>query len=171
MMLSIKEGIPTGTIGTKKMELIDFIIQSKISSYASAGEGREKKFDDDSVGFEIISDGYRYLDQFNGFNPFAGSEKVFGEGNELLWVMNYFGEILPSGSDPKKIYYFLREAMRLITPEYPFRGPNSYENQNYRYVNQQYGSFNRFHGIEKIFENDEEVYVLYYHGGKLKKDM
>lgn len=42
------------------------------------------KSDDGSVGFEITSDGYRYLDQFNGFNPFADTEKVFGEGNELL---------------------------------------------------------------------------------------
>ena len=153
------------------MSLIDFILQSKISSYAGSGEGREKKFDDGSVGFEITSDGYRYLDQFNGFNPFAGSEKVFGESNELLWIMNYFGEILPSGSDPEKIYSFLREAMRLITPEYPFRGPEFYENQNYRYENQQYGSLNHFHGIEKMFEKNEEVYVLYYHGGILKKEM
>ena len=82
--------------------------------------------------------------------------------------MNYFGEILPSGSDPNKTYSFLREAMRLITPEYPFRGPAFFENQNYRYENQQHGSFEHFHGIEKIFEKNEEVYVLYYHGGMLK---
>ncbi len=133
------------------MNLIDFILQSKLSSYAGNEQGKEVKFDDGSVGFEITSGGYRYLDQFNGFNPFAGSEKVFGEGSELLWIMNYFGEILPSGSDPNKTYSFLREAMRLITPEYPFRGPAFFENQNYRYENQQYGSFKHFHGIEKIF--------------------
>ncbi|NLD35811.1 MAG: hypothetical protein GX654_02995 [Desulfatiglans sp.] len=150
------------------MKLIDFIIQSKKSSYASTGEGREKKFDNGSVGFEIINNGYRYLDQFNGFNPFAGSEKVFKEVNELLWVLNYFGEILPGGSAPKKIYSFLKEAMRLITPEYPLRGPEFYENLNYRYENKQHGSFNHFHGIEKIFEKNEEVYVLYYHGGIIK---
>ena len=146
-------------------------MQSKISTYASTEEGREKKFDDGSVGFEIISNGYRYIDRFNGFNPFTGSEKIFGEGNELLWVFNYFGEILPNGTDPKKIYSFLREAMRLITPEYPFRGPEFYENQNYRYENKQDGSLDHFHGIEKIFEKNKEVYVLYYHGGILKKDM
>lgn len=153
------------------MNLIDFTLKSKISSYASNGEGREKKFDDGSVGFEITSDGYRYLDRYNGFNPFGGSEQVFGDGNKLLWVQNYFGEFLPNGSDPKNIYSFLREAMRLITPEYPFRGPKSFEKQNYRYENQQYGSFEHFHGIEKIFKNNEEVYVLYYHGGRIQKAM
>lgn len=153
------------------MSLIDFVLQSKISSYASDGEGREKKFDDGSVGFEITSDGYRYLDRYYGFNPFVGSEQIFGDDNKLLWVMNYFGEVLPNGSDPERIYSFLREAMRLITPEYPFRGPELFEKQNYRYENKQYGSFDHFHGIEKIYENSEEVYVLYYHGGRIQKAM
>ena len=126
------------------------------------------KFDDGSVGFEIISDGYRYLDRYNGFNPFAGSEQIFDSDNALLWVMNYYGEVLSSGSDPKSIYSFLKEAMLLVSPEYPFRGPEKLEKQNFRYENQQHGSIERFHGIESIYENDEKVYVLYYHGGGIK---
>jgi len=153
------------------MALIDFILKAKLSGYASGGEGQEKKFDDDSVGFEILSGGYRYLDRYNGFNPFAGSEQIFGPKDSLLWVMNYFGEVLPSDSEPKKIYSFLKEAMLLISPECPFRGPAKLENQNFRYENQQYGSLDRFHGIESIYENHKKVYVLYYHGGRIQNDM
>lgn len=151
------------------MTLIDFIIKAKSSGYASGGEGQEKKFDDGSLGFEMVSDGYRYLDRYNGFNPFVGSEHIYDSGNALLWVMNYYGEVLPSGSDPKNIYSFLKEAMLLINPEYPFRGPAKLEKQNLRYENVQNGSIDRFHGIESIYENNEKVYVLYYHVGKIKK--
>jgi len=76
--------------------------------------------------------------------------------------MNYFGEVLPNDSEPKKSYSFFQEAMLLISPEYPFRGPAKLENQNFRYENQQYGSLDRFYGIESIYENNKKVYVLYY---------
>ena len=151
------------------MTLIAFIIKAKLSGYASGGEGQEKKFDDGSLGFEMVSDGYRYLDRYNGFNPFVGSEYIYDSENALLWVMNYYGEVLPSGSDPRNIYSFLKEAMLLITPEYPFRGPAKLEKQSLRYENVQNGSLDSFHGIENIYENNEKVYVLFYHGGKMNK--
>ncbi|MCP4746197.1 MAG: hypothetical protein GY874_08660 [Desulfobacteraceae bacterium] len=151
------------------MTLIDFILKAKLSGYASRDEGKEKKFNDGSVGFEILTDEYRYLDRYNGFNPFAGSEQIFDSNNGLLWVMNYFGEVLPNGSNPKGIYSFLREAMLLISPDYPFRGPAKLEKQDFIYENQQYGSVDSFHGIESIYENNDKVYVLYYHGGKIQK--
>ena len=150
------------------MPLIDFILKAKLSGYASGGEGQEIKFDDGSIGFEIVSEGYRYLDRYNGFNPFAGSEQIFDSDNGLIWVMNYFGQVLSSGSDAKSIYSFLKEAMLQITIENPFRGPEKFEKLNFRYENKQHGSLDRFHGIECIYENNEKVYVLYYHGGKIQ---
>ncbi len=153
------------------MTLIDFILKAKLSGYAGGGEGQEIKFDDGSVGFEFESEGFSYLDKYNGFNPFAGSEQVFNLNNTMVWVMNYYGEVLPNSANPKNIYAFLKEAMLLVSPEYPFRGPAKLEKQKFRYVNQQHGSLDRFHGTESIFEHDEEVYVLYYHGGKIHKTM
>jgi len=81
------------------MTPIDFIIKAKLSSYAIGGEDQEKKIDDGSLGFEMVSDGYRYLDRYNGFNPFAGSEHVYDSENALIWVMNSYGEVLPSHSE------------------------------------------------------------------------
>ncbi len=153
------------------MILIDFILKAKLSGYANGGEGQKKKFDDGSVGFEILSDEYRYLDRYSGFNPFAGSEQIFDSNNALIWVMNYFGEVLPSDSEPNNIYSFLKEAMLQISPEYPFRGPAKLENQNMRYENKQHGSLDSFHGIENIYENNKKVYTLYYHGGRMQETM
>lgn len=151
------------------MTLIDFIIKAKLSGYASGGEGQELKFGDGSKGFELVSDGYRYLDRYNGFNPFSGSERVFDSDNTLVWIMNYYGKVLPGCTDPKGIYSFLKEAMLLISLQYPFRGPAQLEKQNLRYENIQNGSFGSFQGVESIYQNDEKVYVLFYHGGSLKK--
>lgn len=149
------------------MNLLDFILQGKISGYASGGEGQEKVFDDGSRGFESIGHGYRYLDRYYGFNPFTGTEHIYDANGALLWVMNYYGQVLPTCSDPTKVYSFLKEAMRLVSPEYPFRGPAMFEQGNLRYENQQSGTLDNFHGTESIFENGEKVYFLHYHGGKL----
>lgn len=153
------------------MTLIDFLLKSKLSGYASGSEGQKIRFNDNSIGFEILSDRYRYLDRYYGFNPFVGTEYVFDSNKALLWTMNYFGEVLKNVSESEKIYSFLREAMFLITPESPFRGPSHFEKQSLRYENQQHGSLNHFHGIESIYRDDEKVYVLYYHGGSIKRDM
>jgi hypothetical protein len=149
------------------MTLLDFILQGKISGYASGGENQEKTFDDGSRGFEFSGYGYRYIDRYYGFNPFTGTEHIFTLNGPLLWVMNYFGEVFPTCSDPMKVYTFLREAMRLISPEFPFRGPALFEKGNLKYENQQNGTLDRFHGTESIFENQEKVYYLHYHGGKV----
>jgi len=149
------------------MTLLDFILQGKISGYASGGESREKTFDDGSRGFEFTGHGYRYLDRYHGFNPFTGTEHIYAANGPLLWVMNYYGQVLPICSDPNKVYAFLKEAMRLVSPEYPFRGPGLFEKGSLRYENQQYGTLDSFHGMESIFENNEKVYFLHYHGGKI----
>jgi hypothetical protein len=147
--------------------LLDFILHGKISGYASGGEGQEKTFDDGSRGFEFTKDGYRYLDRYYGFNPFTGTEQIYTVNGPLLWVMNYYGQVLPRCTDPMKVYTFLKEAMRLVSPEYPFRGPALFEKGGLMYENQQHGTLDSFHGTESIFENHEKVYILHYHGGKV----
>ncbi len=152
---------------TESVTLLDFILQCKLSGYASGGESQEKTFDDGSQGFETIGDGFRYVDRYYGFNPFAGTEHIYSANNSLLWVMNYYGLVLPTCSDPMKVYAFLREAMRLVSPDYPFRGPALLEKGDLMYENEQHGTLDSFHGTENIFENHEKIYFLHYHGGTL----
>lgn len=149
------------------MTLLDFILQAKVAGYASGGEGFEKAFEDGSKGFEFTGHGYRYVDRYYGFNSFIGTEHIYTDTGSLLWGMNYFGEVLPGCAEPGEVYAFLKEAMLLISPEYPFRGPALFEKGLWRYENQQHGTVERFHGTESIFKNNQLVYILYYHGGQL----
>ena len=57
------------------MTLADFIRKAKVSGYASGG-GQEKKFDDDSLGFELIADEYRYLDRYNRLGGLLNLKKI-----------------------------------------------------------------------------------------------
>ena len=75
------------------MALVDFIIKAKISGYASGGEDQKRKFDDGSLGFEFVADGYKYLDRYYGFNPFSGSEHVYDGDDSLICNINYFGRL------------------------------------------------------------------------------
>ncbi|BCS97214.1 hypothetical protein DSLASN_28460 [Desulfoluna limicola] len=153
------------------MALIDFILKAKLSGYASGGEGQKRAFDDGARGFEIAADGYRYLDRYYGFNPFSGAEHIYDADASLIWTMNYYGEVLPEHSAPEKIYAFLREAMLLITPEYPFRGPSELKQGHLQYENIQHGTLDSFHGVESIYEKGERVYFLFYHGGRMIKNI
>lgn len=152
------------------MPLVEFILQSRLAAYPGGNPENKREFDDGATGFEIISDKYRYLDRYYGFNPFVGAEHVYQDGTDLLWAMNYFGKILSDNAGPNEIYGFLKEALRCATPDYPFRGPDGYNAGNFRYENLQHGKFNSFHGIENIYFADEKVYTLYYHGGIIKPD-
>jgi len=149
------------------MELIDFILKAKLSAYAANDERYIREFDDGSKGFEYASGTYRYVDRFYGFNPFSGTEQVFDRRGLLIWKMNYYGEVVATGMDARKIYSFLKDALRLITPEYPFRGPANLEKEKFSYENIQKGTLDSFHGIESIYAIKERVYYLFYHGGKM----
>jgi len=152
------------------MALVEFIIKAKLSGYAAGREVRKRKFKDGSLGFEFKSEGYRYLDRYYGFNPFSGTEHVYDAGGILIWKMNYYGKILETHSNSGRIYGFLREAMSLVTPAFPFRGPAILEKEDFLYENRQNGSPESFHGVESIYEGGKRVYVLYYHGGKMIRD-
>ncbi len=156
--------------GKGTMKRIDFIIKSKLAGYAGGGERLEKDFGDGFRGFQIISDSYRYIDRYTGFNPFSGSECVFNADGVPIWTLNYFGEVVAKQTRPVKIYSFLREAMLQITPENPFRGPAHLQLGDLRYENLVNGEFERFHGVESIYEGDLRVYILYYHGGSLTQE-
>ncbi len=147
------------------MELVQFIITAKQAGYAAGSPGEAKTFEDGSKGFEISQGKWRYLDRYYGFNPFSGSEYVFDDKNRLIWIMNYYGNMLSASDDTAEIYAFLRQAMSRITPQFPFRGPPEFTSGQLRYINRQEGHLNCFNGRESIYHQDKKVYALFYHGG------
>ena len=51
--------------------------------------------------------------------------------------------------------------------EKPFRGPDNFEQNDFKYANTAGGDINNFKGEEKIFYKDKLIYELFYHGGSV----
>jgi hypothetical protein len=153
------------------MNLEQFLVRAKISTYATGGEALEKSMQDGSKAFffeDKDSRDFTYRDRYFGFNPFAGEEVVW-KGTKPIWIMNYYGAALENRKDidPREIYKFLRIALGKVDEERPFRGPKSYEEEDLSYVNKSTGSLDKFLGYETISYKGKEVYRLEYHGGRL----
>ncbi len=151
------------------MDIIEFILKAKVSGYARHAEEQKVKFDDGSIGFKYETDQLSYLDRYYGTNPFAGSEYIYNSDGTLVWLMNYYGGVTNQHESMEQIYSFLREVMLLITPDYPFRGPERLEGNSFLYENRQIGTIDRFNGTENILYGSDLVYSLHYHGGSLRE--
>ena len=152
------------------MNLNQFLVKAKINTYATEGEGGEKILDDNCRELIFEDAGFKYRDRYYGFDPFVGEEIVF-EDNKAIWGMNYYGQItskIIEGNLVKDFLDFLKESLRQIPEEIPFRGPKNFKNNDFEYTNQVEGNVERFVGKEKIFYKNEEIYSLDYHGGKIK---
>jgi hypothetical protein len=147
------------------MKLSQFLVKAKIHTYASGMEERELK--NGSKELSYGEDEFAYRDRYFGFNPFAGQEVVWYK-EKVVWVMNYRGRVLSERIPPKKVYQFLRKALRQVKENKPFRGPDHFAENDWTYVNQVEGSVKNFKGIEKIFFRGKPVYELGYHGGVIK---
>lgn len=141
------------------MKLNQFLVKAKINTYASS--------DDDIKELEFEEGEFKYKDQYFGFNPFIGEEIVWQNG-EAIWGMNYYGKVLDNSVPEKEIYNFLREALRQVSEDQPFRGPKRFEKNNFLYINKIDGSINNFKGVEEIFYKDQKVHEVNYYGGKIK---
>lgn len=79
--------------------------------------------------------------------------------------MNYYGKIISEITSAKSVYQFLQGALEKITEDKPFRGPDRFKKDNFRYFNKTRGSLEKFEGEEKIFYKGRLVYRLIYNGG------
>ncbi|MDP3244459.1 MAG: DUF5680 domain-containing protein [bacterium] len=145
-------------------QLSEFLVKAKINTYASSGEGGEKILPDGSKEFEFKEGEFKYRDRYFGFNPFLGEEIVF-QNKKIVLGMNYYGKIVSKIVPPKEIYQFLREVLRSVQKNKPFRGPDRLKKDNWEYFNKVKGTVEEFKGEETIFYKGELVYKLTYHGG------
>jgi len=65
--------------------------------------------------------------------------------------MNYYGKIVSEVIPAKDIYQFLQEALKRVTNDKPFRGPNNYRKDDFKYVNKIKARVEKFEGREIIF--------------------
>jgi hypothetical protein len=151
------------------LELCKFLVKAKINTYASGKEGNILTDESKELTFEEGE--FVYRDRYYGFNPFIGEEVVFRKG-KCTWGMNYYGyTILLENISQKEVYEFLRKALKMVREEKPFRGPDEYEENSFKYVNNVEGDVSRFNGTERIFYNGKEIYRLLYLGGYIKGEV
>ena len=138
-----------------------FLIKAKLNTYAS--QQNEIIKEDGSRELTFQEGKYSYQDIYFGSNPFIGQEIVF-EKNKPIWGMNYYGQ-----AKTIAVYQFLKEALRQVTEDLPFRGPEEFSREDWQYKNQVEGDLNFFKGKEQIFHQGKLVYELEYSGGKIER--
>lgn len=154
--------IEKNEVDFEKAEIIDFLIKAKKSTYA--GKGNETKPSrPNSHDLEYVEGELKYIDTYLGGENFLGEEALW-KNDVPFWSMNYAGRVLSeefSGS-------FLKEALRLVSKDNPYRGPIIYQRGQYKYHCVINGDFKWFQGYEEIYFNDNKTYECYFHGGEVK---
>ncbi len=152
-------------INTNK--LCEFLIKAKRSSYAAGNNAKSVKEKDGSTSLFFIDGDFKYHDNYFGGEPFGGREVIFYK-DKSVHIMVYYGKVNNTIKNSEPIYQFLREALKLIPKEYPFRGPKEFTNDNLTYKNLYFGNIDCFSGEETIIDkNGKVIYQGKYLGGKL----
>ena len=150
-------------------EFVQFLLSAKRETYASLGdEASVEALLPGSRQLEYREGPWFYRDIYFGVAYFVGQETVYHEGTPV-WAMSYAGGVLPEVEPQgmRRIYAFLREALRAVPPEMPYRGPREFHSTSdgWIYRNRAHGELARFWGAETITLEGRRVYELHYSGG------
>ena len=139
-------------------ELISFLIRAKNKTYA--GKGAESPSSRPCSHDLQYSEGeYLYIDSYLGGECFSGEEAVWHKGLPV-WSMNYTGRVTgePFSGD------FLKEALKRVTEEKPYRGPDVFEDGQWSYRCWSEGTPEWFQGCERICYQGKQVYDCVFFG-------
>lgn len=146
---------------TNQTNIKAFLVKAKQRTYAdSSGQTASSRL---ASYDHIYQDGdFTYLDSYFGTHSFSGQEILWQNGVPI-WSMNYYGDVLRDTFKSS----FLKTALMYPTLALPYRGPEHFQEGDYRYQLTVTGNFNKFHGVEKIYYQDELTYELFLHGGRI----
>ena len=149
-------------IGEYKMDkkIVESLCRAKRETYASGNAKECIPCRPNSHDLKYCEGNLIYIDTYLGGEKFVGEEAIWND-NITLWSMNYAGRIVEEGFEG----WFLKEALRIVNEEYPYRGPLSYENGEFKYECSFAGNFEWFDGEEVIYKNDVKIYECKFHGG------
>lgn len=148
--------------------VLDFLVKAKRQTYAAQG-------DDASVmpllpgsrQLEYGDGSFFYRDVYFGVAYFVGQETVYREARPY-WSMSYAGGVdssVTAKDEIRRIYAFLRAALRQVSEDHIFRGPSTFHDVDFEYRNTFEGKFEAFYGTEMIRQQGRTVYALHYSGG------
>ena len=143
-------------------EQIRFLIDAKKATYAGKGAEtsscRPKSHD---LVYEAGD--LRYYDTYLGGRDFAGEEALWVR-DVPVWRMNYAGRVTGEGFSGD----FLKEALKHVPTDKPFRGPERYEQDGFTYLCDVQGDCGWFQGHERILRAGVEIYDCYFHGSSIR---
>lgn len=142
-----------------------FIVEAKKNTYAS-GAKKEESSRPNSKDYAYKKFNYYYLDSFVGNKDFIGEELVW-DNEKICWGMNYKGQVLVKET-PSGFSKFLKDALKKVSDDCPFRGPRHFEDEDFVYECTWDGDIASFNGVEAIYHKGTQIFKLYFHGGNLK---
>jgi len=146
-------------------DFIAFLIRAKKATYAGGGaEALPSR--PNSHDLRYSEGDLTYIDTYLGGYEFIGEEAVWFQ-SQPLWGMNYYGWMLvpeiPDGFSP-----FLKDTLKQLPEQTPFRGPAQWERGEFAYRCQWSGNMAQFSGEEEIRYHGEVIYKLVFHGGRIR---
>jgi len=145
-------------------QLCEFLVKAKKATYAAGDLAKKIVNDDKSTTLEFEEGSLKYHDNYFGGEPYGGREVVFVDGKPF-YIMTYYGQVDASVTNPGNIYGVLINALKLIPKDFPFRGPQKYEQSPFVYKNTYTGKVDSFYGEETISDKGVVVYSARYAGG------
>jgi hypothetical protein len=144
--------------------LRNFLIETKKAGYGAGDSKTWIKEKDGSTTIIFESGDFKMHDNFFGGEPYGGNDVIFYKG-QAVWMMVYYGLIIPSVGDLEEFYEFLKRALRQQPEDLPLRGPKLFKDGEFTYRNKVKGSLEDYVGEEIIFKNKVQIYKANYVGG------
>ncbi len=152
-------------------ELNKFLLDANANGYG--GEGKEVPAQ--RPGFtdlEYEKGDWLMHDSYCGHYFAPGQEVVYYQGKPV-WAMAYAGgmkfQYHGNNDITHKTFIFLKKALLAMDEEKPFRGPETFEEGDFKYVSKVTGDTKDFFGNEKIFQKETLVFEQNFIGGIIVK--
>ncbi|MBR9706110.1 hypothetical protein GOV14_03690 [Candidatus Pacearchaeota archaeon] len=151
-------------------KLAKFLVQAKISTYASMNKMKIDSERPRHDELEFFDEEFYYRDSYVGFFQAPGMEEVrLGRDGKTIWTMAYSGGMLLEYQEDVEFamqtFTFLKKAMSLVNEKMPYRGIDKLKDGDWEYVCEVKGDIKRFIGHERIFFKNKEVFSQDYIGG------
>lgn len=150
-------------------QLFEFIDRAGEATWASDGEKAQSP---ERIGFtELIykEDDLLYRDSFTGSDRSWGTELVRYQ-EKPVWNCVYGGGMVDGFEQlADETYSFLKKALREKESTFQsFRGPQLFEEGEWKYVYEQKGPLENFQGYEEIYFKGDLVHFYRLIGGIIK---
>lgn len=149
-------------------DLKTFLIDSNNAGFSGGNEKKWIKENDGSTTIPFEKGDWKSHDNFFGGEPYGGRLVVFYK-NKAVWIMVYYGWI-EKGMETEPIYKILKDALKKMPAEAPFRGPKNYSQGDFVYSNNWEGEVGRYLGEEQITQNGKLVFKTNYFGGMIDQE-